>query len=126
MILRAAIVGCGPRGIEHAQALRSVDGLDLVAVADRAPEAVRPATDALGVPGYLAIEELMERARPDIVVLATPARGRAALTEQVAAFPGVRAIVAEKPMALTRSGVRPGPPRTDGQWGGSRGGSQNP
>lgn len=119
-------MGCGPRGIEQAQALRSVDGLDLVAVADRAPEAVRSATDALSVPGYLAIEELMERAQPDIVVLATPARGRVALTEQVAAIPGVRAIVAEKPMPLTRSGVRPGPPLADGQWGGSRGGSQNP
>jgi predicted dehydrogenase/GT2 family glycosyltransferase len=101
MVFRAAVIGCGPRGIEHAQALTCIDGIELVAMADRSAEAVRQATGSLGVQGYLAIEEALERSRPDIVVLATPALGRAELTERVAAFAGVQAIIAEKPMAMT-------------------------
>jgi predicted dehydrogenase/glycosyltransferase involved in cell wall biosynthesis len=100
-MLKAAVIGCGTRGTEHAQVLKNVSGIELVAMGGRTPEAVSRATAPLDVPGYLALEELMERARPEIVVLATPAHGRAALTERVAGFAGVRAIVAEKPMALT-------------------------
>ncbi len=100
-MLRAVVVGCGPRGIEHARALGGIHDLKLVAVVDRSAEAVRHAAATLDVPGYSAAEELISEARPDIVVIATPTAGRAELIERVAALPGVRAIVAEKPMALT-------------------------
>ncbi len=100
-MFKAAVIGCGPRGNEHARALKDVDRVKLVAVAECSTEILRQATESLGVPGYLTIEELLERVRPEIVVLATPARGRAGLAIEIAAFPGVRAIVAEKPMAMT-------------------------
>ncbi|MBI4379840.1 MAG: Gfo/Idh/MocA family oxidoreductase [candidate division NC10 bacterium] len=100
-MLKAAVIGCGPRGIEHARAITAVDGIELAAMVDPSADTLRQATHSLGVPGYLNIEELLERTRPEIAVLATQARGRADLTERVAAFPGIRAIVTEKPMALT-------------------------
>ncbi|PTL36661.1 hypothetical protein CLG94_02980 [Candidatus Methylomirabilis limnetica] len=100
-MLSAAVIGCGPRGIEHACALKSVIGLELVAVVDQSAPALRTAIDSLGVPGYLDVKELVERHRPDIVICATPARGRADLVMQLAPFPGIRAIVVEKPMAVT-------------------------
>ena len=100
-MLKAAVIGCGPRGQEHARALKDIDGIELVAVAESSAELLRQSTESLGVSGYLTIEELLERARPEIVVLATQARGRAELTERIAMFPGVRAIVVEKPMAMT-------------------------
>ncbi len=100
-MLSAAVIGCGPRGAEHAVALRGVTGVQLVAVADQSPIPLRNLSDSLGIPGYQDVEELLDRARPDILVLATPARGRAELAMRAAMFPGVRAIVAEKPMAMT-------------------------
>ena len=101
MMLRAALIGCGPRGHEHARVLRQLPGVSLAGICDREPAVLAPAIRALGAPGYGSVAELCERTSPEIVVVATPPRGRAALVRQVAEFAGVRAIVVEKPLALT-------------------------
>ena len=75
-MLTAAVVGCGPRGREHARALRAIDGIDLVAVADVDPARGAAAGAELGVPAFATVAELLARAEPALVVLATPASVR--------------------------------------------------
>jgi len=92
------LVGCGPRGREHAEALREVAGLELRAVCDLDPERRERAAADFGVPGLADLEEGLDTA-PAIVVLATAPSGRAALAQRAAAA-GARALLVEKPMAL--------------------------
>jgi predicted dehydrogenase len=93
-------VGCGPRGREHVHALRDA-GLEPVALADPA-EAAREALERdLGVPSFAGLEPALDGARPGVVVLATPPAAREELVLAAAAAEGVRAVVVEKPFALT-------------------------
>ena len=94
-------MGCGPRGREHAFALREAQGLDLVAVADPAQELRETLARELGVAGFPGLEPALEGARPDVVVLATPPAAREELVLAAASAEGVRAVVVEKPFALT-------------------------
>ena len=48
--LRAAVVGCGPRGLEHAAALRSLEGAEPVGLAELEPAPRRRVVDELGMP----------------------------------------------------------------------------
>ncbi len=100
-MLRAALVGCGPRGIEHARALQQVSGVALAGICDRDPAVLAPAIRALGVPGYSSLAELCERTTPHLVIVATPPQHRLALVKEAVEFPGVRAVVVKKPMALS-------------------------
>src|SRR5205807_2639190 len=56
---------------------------------------------SLDVAGHAGLEETLEREGPAVVVLATPPSGREALVLAAAAADGVRAIVIEKPFALS-------------------------
>jgi len=91
--LRAGLIGLGMMGRHHARNLRSIDGVDLVAVAD-------PAGDPHGVAGSLevlpSVEALIAQGL-DYVVVATPT----AYHEQIGlalAEAGVHALI-EKPLA---------------------------
>jgi predicted dehydrogenase len=55
----------------------------------------------LGIPAYSDIAELIEGAQPEIVVVATQPDARVDLIPPIAASESVRAIVAEKPLALS-------------------------
>jgi UDP-N-acetylglucosamine 3-dehydrogenase len=98
--VRAAVVGCGPRGRDHAEALRAAEGIELVGVADRAAERRETIATELGVPAHAGLAELLDAAAPELLVVATPPSGRAELVEIAAGADGVRAIVVEKPLAL--------------------------
>lgn len=100
-MFKVAVIGCGRRGVEHVKALRNVPGMHVVAIADSKPEVLRQGRATLALPAYLSLDALLQGEHPDVVVLATPARGRAELVERAAGHPGVRAILAEKPLALT-------------------------
>ncbi|MFL5906580.1 MAG: hypothetical protein ACJ75Z_03150 [Solirubrobacterales bacterium] len=52
MDMTAGIVGCGPRGIDHAVALGEVDGVDLGGMVDLATERRERAQAELGVTAY--------------------------------------------------------------------------
>ncbi len=97
---RAAVVGCGNRADAHARAFIEVGETDLAAVVDLD----RPRADAFakeyGCAAYCDAGEMLEKARPDFVCLATREHPRHALTVQCAEA-GVKAIIAEKPMART-------------------------
>ena len=98
--LRVAVAGCGPRGIVHGDAAASVDGLELIGVADtdraRADEAGR----TLGAPAHGSVAELVAATEPEVVVVATPATGRAALIEELLDGSALRGLLVEKPLAL--------------------------
>lgn len=47
--IRVGKVGCGPRGLEHAEAIAAVEGLELPGVADREAEAAARARDRFDV-----------------------------------------------------------------------------
>ena len=97
----AGLIGAGRMGSFHAETLaRRLPGTRLAAVADPAPGAAHQLAERLGCvraltdPGQLLADPAI-----DAVVIATPARTHAGLTE-AAACAG-KAVYCEKPMALT-------------------------
>jgi predicted dehydrogenase len=100
--LAAAVLGCGPRGVEHAEALLELEGVELTGVADLDEERRQSVASRVGVPGYGSLGELLEGAAPQLLVIAVPPAGRVGVVEE-AVGAGVRGIVVEKPFALRLS-----------------------
>lgn len=99
---RAVIVGCGFRGERHGRGLLAhPDRFALVAVCDLEPARRDACARALGVPRvYGDAEAMLVAESPDVLCFATPPAVRLPLVE-LGVKHGVRAIVLEKPMALT-------------------------
>jgi predicted dehydrogenase/glycosyltransferase involved in cell wall biosynthesis len=104
--LRAGVLGCGPRGREHAEALAQVEGVELVAVADLTAERREAAAASFGVPSRAGLDELLRADEPELLVLATPPRERPELVDSAARSGVPRAIVVEKPLALSLPAAR--------------------
>lgn len=111
MKYRAAVVGCGfvgagpvvpEAGIQsHAAAWTAHPATELVAICDG--DSSRLAAAAARWPSaavFASVDQLLAAARPDIVSVCTPDAAHAKVADQVLACPGVRAILAEKPLAL--------------------------
>jgi predicted dehydrogenase len=78
--LRVAIVGCGQIADAHLQELRYVPTAEVVAVCDQYPELADQAARRFSVPeSFSDLDELLDRARPDVVHLTTPPHTHAAL-----------------------------------------------
>lgn len=99
---RAVVVGCGPRGERHARGLLAhPERFELVAVCDLDPARRETCARALGgVTAYADAAAMLAAERADVLCFATPPAIRLPLVELGVAH-GVRAIVLEKPMALT-------------------------
>jgi scyllo-inositol 2-dehydrogenase (NADP+) len=99
-MVRVGIVGYGfaGRGF-HAPLIRRVPGVELAAVATRAPERRAQAESELGVPTYPTLEAMLAEGEVDLVVLATPhdVHAEQALTAMAAG----KHVVIDKPMTLT-------------------------
>jgi predicted dehydrogenase len=111
--LRAAVIGCGRIGSEfaddpriggvytHAGAYASVPGVALVAVCDRDQGKARRCADRWGLPAAFSdVGIMLHDVRPDVVSVCTPDETHSAILEQVIASTHVRAVLAEKPLAL--------------------------
>ncbi len=116
--LRAAIVGCGRMGgtiddevqhtpivlpYSHAATYAAIDGVALTALADTDGQRLASFGERWGVPEahrYLDFRELIERERPDLLSITTPATSHAALTVYAAGH-DVRGIWCEKAMACS-------------------------
>jgi predicted dehydrogenase len=98
--LRVAILGCGPRGVEHAEALARVSGLELAAVVDSAEDRRRALAERYAARAYESAEHLIAGADTEIAIVATPPGSRADLVGEVLAMAGLRAVIAEKPLSL--------------------------
>ena len=97
---RVAVVGLGRAGVAHAVMLAHIPGCELVAVAD--PHATaRAAVRGMGftVPAFARVERLLDKVRPDAVVVCAAQQERARVARLVieAGIP----VLVERPMART-------------------------
>lgn len=99
---RVGLIGCGGRGRAHAAGLRADERCQVVALADIKPEAAGAINEkhGFGATVYTDYRELLERERPDMVVIClwTPLH-LPVLRDVLAA--GVRIVHGEKPVAPT-------------------------
>lgn len=102
--MRAILVGFGRRGRALFPILLSTPDVQLVGIADRCPEARALAQSQTGLPVFSPWETTWPVPSPELVILATPAGGRVELVAALAR-PGVRGILAEKPLAFSLSAV---------------------
>lgn len=100
--MRVAIIGLGRMGIRHLEAARQL-GMQICGVLDQSPQtletAARDHSLADGIV-FTDVAEMLARASPQALVIATTAPAHAALTI-AAAEAGVRFILCEKPMAVS-------------------------
>ena len=99
--LKSVVVGCR-MGSGHARAMIDSGQYELAALCDLNEQTARQAAARLRAPEprvYTDFAQMLDAERPDVVTVATPNDSHCALTLQAAEF-GVRAICAEKPMAV--------------------------
>jgi predicted dehydrogenase len=98
-VIRVGVVGLGKMGLSHHALLNAHPDVELVGVCDSAKYVLGVLEKNTGVPTYSDYGRLLEEAKPDAVVIATPSRFhvemvRAALERDVHVF-------CEKPLTLT-------------------------
>jgi predicted dehydrogenase len=101
------LVGCGPRGRQHAHGLlANPQRFDLAAVCDLDLTQGSALAAELGVPGiYRDADRMLEEQQPDVLVFATPPAVREGLID-LGLRHGVRAIACEKPLATSLAEAR--------------------
>ncbi|MBI3524672.1 MAG: Gfo/Idh/MocA family oxidoreductase [Betaproteobacteria bacterium] len=117
--LRAALIGCGMIGSEfaddprikgiytHAGAWRACPDVDLAAVCDTDPERARRCAERWNITRwYVDPAAMLQDVRPDIVSICTPDTTHSALLELVINSPTTRAVLIEKPLALSLEEAR--------------------
>jgi predicted dehydrogenase len=98
--LKAAVVGLGSWGVEHARAWSSVPGVELIAVCERDESRLRDVgRDFAGAAAYVSAEKLARDVDLDVVSIVTHEADRLGVTLPFLER-GVHALV-EKPMALS-------------------------
>jgi UDP-N-acetyl-2-amino-2-deoxyglucuronate dehydrogenase len=96
--IRIALVGCGRIAQKHFEAMAVHDErLELIAVCDTDPAALRAAVERTGARGFDSLTDLLSACDPDAVVLCTPSGLHPAQTVEIAA--AGRHVITEKPMA---------------------------
>jgi len=101
---RVGIIACGNIAQLHLRSYRAIPAMDVVGGADVSAETRARWERELEVPRmYATAAELLERERPDIVSVCTWPPLRPEMVE-LACAAGVKAIVAEKPMAVDLAG----------------------
>ena len=107
----AAVVGCGSIGNAHMEGYNLVDDVEVIAVADPIAAARKTYMDEYGiVQEFETVEEMMEKAKPDIVSVCTWHLLHPGPTV-AAAKGGAKAVICEKPMAI---GMAPADQMVDG------------
>jgi len=100
---RIAIVGCGRISGNHAEAIKRVEGIDLVAACDENATRARAFGELYGVPWFSSYEEMLRSVECDVVTIATPS-GLHPAQGVIAARAG-KHVVTEKPMAISLRGA---------------------
>ena len=96
---RIGLIGCGDVSVVHIEAIRDIEGLELVGVADTDPEALARATAATGVPGFASTQELIDAVGPDAVHVTTPHHQH--IGPSLTALEAGVHVLQEKPLAHT-------------------------
>ena len=97
--LRAAVIGLGAMGANHARVYAEIDGVELAAVADTDPARVEAATRARAARGYDDYRRMLAEERVDLLTVAVPTRAHLDVAAHVIER-GVPLLV-EKPLAAT-------------------------
>lgn len=100
---RIALVGCGRISANHFDAIAKVDGLQLVAVCDTVEERARAAGEAIDVPWFTSLEDMVAGVDCEVVAIATPS-GLHPQQGVLAARAG-KHVITEKPMAISLAGA---------------------
>ena len=99
--IKAAIIGCGGRGREHAKGYAAAENAKIIAVVDPLDEAAQFVSEKYAVEAvYPNHAEMLAAHQPDIVSICTWTALHPQMVLDVAAA-GVKAIHCEKPMAPT-------------------------
>jgi predicted dehydrogenase len=106
--LRSAIVGCGPRGIEHGEAIAATSMLALCGAADPQELARRRFQAATGCDAlFSSVDDMLVSLEPDLVHVATGPHDRWSVLERVVATKAPpKAVLVEKPFALSPGEAR--------------------
>lgn len=100
MAVRAALIGCGGRGINaHGAWMRQSPQFDLVAVCDLDKARRSAASDRLQVPGLADYRDILNRRDIQAVIIATNARSHAPIA--LDAIQAGKHVLIEKPLADT-------------------------
>lgn len=103
--LRVGIIGCGKIADGHAEQLRALDGVELVAACDREPLMVGQFIDRWpGLAGHGDAAAMLATERLDVVHVATPPDSHVALA--CMALDAGCHVFMEKPLALDAAGAR--------------------
>ncbi len=95
--LRAAVIGLGSMGANHARVLSELPGVALVGVADSDPERVAKATANRAFPGFTGVAALLAGTTPEMVSVVVPTGLHETVALQVIGA-GANVLV-EKPIA---------------------------
>ncbi len=108
---RVALIGTGRVGYQftfsdladnHAEAILASDDLQLVAGVNRGREKLDAFGQRFGVDAlFHDYRQMLDRVKPDIVIVATHPELHCDMVVECASAPSVRAIICEKPMALS-------------------------
>ena len=98
--MRAGVVGLGWAADEfHLPALQAQAGIELVGGADPSPEARERFMEQTGKPAFELLDELIDSAQPELVVVGTPPVSHAELC--IRALEGGAHVICEKPFVST-------------------------
>jgi UDP-N-acetylglucosamine 3-dehydrogenase len=104
MTLKAAVIGVGSIGRNHARVYRESKNAELVAVVDNFAQTAAQVAQQHNVPSYTDIEEMLDREKPDIVTVSVPTEAHLEAAK-IALQRGVHVLV-EKPIASTLEQAR--------------------
>jgi predicted dehydrogenase len=99
MSLKAAVIGVGAIGRNHARVYDESPLAELVGVVDTSPALAEQVGRQRGVRGYTSLEALLEHEKPEVVSIAVPTEGHWQVARQ-ALEAGLHVLV-EKPIATT-------------------------
>ncbi len=97
--IRISLVGCGRISNNHIDAIKRVEGLELVAASDHNEDRARAVAEPLGIPWFASYEKMLNDVPGDVVAICTPS-GLHPSQGVIAARSG-RHVVTEKPMAIS-------------------------
>lgn len=97
--LKAAVVGLGSMGANHARVLSDTPGVELVAVVDSDPERVARTVGRTSIPGFPDVATMLRETRPDMVSVVVPTMLHESVALECIAA-GAHVLV-EKPIAAT-------------------------
>jgi UDP-N-acetyl-2-amino-2-deoxyglucuronate dehydrogenase len=100
---RISLVGCGRISRNHLEAISRIDGLELVAAADRDEERARSLAKTLGIPWFTSYEKMLDEVPSEVVAICTPSGLHP--SQGVLAAKSGRHVVTEKPMAISLKGA---------------------